>query len=159
LPSSVSIKEETAMKVVHAEIEHLNAVGTLFDQYRVFYGQESNFYESRHFILDRMLKDESIILLALDDKNEAAGFVQLYPTFSSVSLEQLWILNDLYVAPSHRRQGIAKELIEEAKQFASSVGSKGLILETARTNTPAQSLYESLGFRKDTDFEHYSLNV
>lgn len=40
--------------------------------------------------------EESIVFMAFDD-NEAIGFVHLYPSFSSVSMKQTWVLNDFYV--------------------------------------------------------------
>ena len=48
------------------------------------------------FIQQRFYLGESIIIVALVN-NEIIGFTQLFPSFSSVTLERLWILNDLYV--------------------------------------------------------------
>ena len=54
------------------------------------------------FIEQRVVNHESIIFLATND-GLALGFTQLYPSFSSVSMRRLWILNDLFVAPSARK--------------------------------------------------------
>ena len=133
-------------------------VAPLFDAYRVFYEQVSDPRAARAFVAERIQNDQSVIFLAhCEDK--PAGFTQLYPTFSSVSLKPLWILNDLYVEKVWRQRGVAKALVEYAKRFAIHEGAKGLILETAITNTEAQKLYEATGWTRDTEFYRYFLNV
>ena len=83
----------------------------------------------------------------------------MYPSFSSVSAKRSWILNDLYVAAGSRRSGVARTLMNAAKDFAIGTGAKGLSLSTARSNVIAQALYESLGYEKDSDFYSYYLRV
>ena len=89
----------------------------------------------------------------------ALGFTQLYPSFSSVSTKRLWILNDLFVSDEARRFGVARALMEKARIFAIETDAKGLILETALDNEPAQALYESLGYTRDDEYYRYLLNV
>jgi ribosomal protein S18 acetylase RimI-like enzyme len=83
--------------------------------------------------------------------------VQLYPSFSSVRAARIYVLNDLFVALACRQRGVARALLAEAASFGQAVGAARLELSTALTNLPAQRLYESLGWRKDTQFLHYQL--
>ena len=99
----------------------------------------------------------SVIFLAYSTAHEAVGFTQLYPSFSSVSLKGLWILNDLFVRSDVRQGGVGRALLERARQHAADTGAKGLILSTAVTNKPAQTLYESCGWQRDDEFLHYHL--
>jgi ribosomal protein S18 acetylase RimI-like enzyme len=46
-----------------------------------------------------------------------------------------------------------------AKDYAVETDAGGITLETATTNTTAQSLYESLGYEKDTGFFTYFLKL
>ncbi len=85
----------------------------------------------------------------------AVGFTQLYPSFSSVSMKRLWVLNDLFVAPEHRRGGVATRLLEAARAHARETGAKGLSLQTA-TDNPARRLYESRGWKRDEVFLTYT---
>ena len=96
--------------------------------------------------------------MALDEDGNGLGFTQLYPSFSSVSMQRVYILNDLYVSEKSRGQGIGESLMEYAKQFARKMGSKGLTLETAVDN-PAQNLYKRLGWVKDTEVNHYTWEI
>jgi ribosomal protein S18 acetylase RimI-like enzyme len=146
--------------IVRAGVEHLEEVATLFDDYRVFYRQPPDAPGAKKFIGERLQQGDSVIFLALARSVRAPlGLTQLYPSFSSVSMKRLWILNDLYVAAQGRRQGIARALIERARLLAGETGAKGLILETAIDNTPARRLYDSCGFTKDIEFDRYALDV
>jgi ribosomal protein S18 acetylase RimI-like enzyme len=70
-------------------------------------------------------------------------------------MKRLWILNDLFVTPVHRRQGVARALMASAEDFARATVTKGLLLATQKTNAVAKSLYEARGFRLDDQFDHY----
>ncbi|MEM7381595.1 MAG: GNAT family N-acetyltransferase, partial [Bacteroidota bacterium] len=87
--------------------------------------------------------------------NETAiGFTQLFTSFSSVSMQAVYILNDLFVDPEYRKQGVGELLLNRAKDHCIEYNYKGLALETAVDN-PAQKLYERLGWVKDSHCFHY----
>jgi GNAT superfamily N-acetyltransferase len=98
------------------------------------------------------------VFLAMDSK-KAVGFVQLYPSFDSVTMRRTWILYDLFVAPTARKHGVATLLMKRARRWAVDTKAKGLILETAIDNRPAQKLYEQLGWKRDAAFHRYCLDV
>lgn len=147
------------LQVQRADASHLDQVASLFDAYRVFYGQPSNLQQSRDFIAERIAQDESAIFLAMDASGDALGFVQLYPTFSSIDAHRTWLLNDLFTIPSARGRGVGTLLMNTARDFALSTGAKGLVLETATDNHGAQRLYESLGYVRDTGYYTYCLDL
>ena len=124
----------------------------------MFYGQASDSEAARDFLAARLSRGESVIFLALLDR-EPAGFTQLYPSFSSVSLQKLWILNDLFVTPKARRKAVAGALLGRAHEYARETGAKGLTLQTATDNRSAQALYEAHGWQKDMGFLTYILNA
>ena len=149
------------MLVRRAGLDDVAVLAPLFDGYRQFYGQRPDLPGARAFLEERLRRDESVIFVALADgeKGDALGFTQLYPSFSSVSLRRLWVLNDLFVRPDIRRGGVGRRLLERAREWAIETEAKGLILATATTNEAAQALYESCGWRRDEEFEHYQLLV
>lgn len=146
------------MEVFQARLEHLEAVSQLFDQYRVFHNSPSDIETARKFLQDRFHKSDSIIFVA-SNNGRVVGFTQLYPSFSSVSMKRIWILNDLFVEQACRKQGVAKLLLSMVKDFARQTGAIQISLATQTSNVAAQSLYESLGYCKDEKFHHYSLNL
>jgi GNAT superfamily N-acetyltransferase len=146
------------MEVFIANFEHLEEVSKLFDQYRVFYKQSSDIESAKAFIQERLQKNDSTVLIARDH-DLILGFTQLYPSFSSVSMKRIWILNDLFVEEAYRKKGVAKLLISAAEKFAQGTEAVRIILATQITNIAAQSLYESLGYIKDQDFYHYAVKL
>ncbi len=145
------------IEIIKVDKTHLEDIVPLFDAYRNFYGQKSDLTSARLFLSERMDKRESILFLA-NYNGTPVGFTQLYTTFSSVTLQAVYILNDLYVDAKYRKMGIGEALLEKAKNFCKSKGYKGLALETAIDN-PAQKLYERLGWKKDSNCFHYFWSV
>ncbi|MDO1511284.1 GNAT family N-acetyltransferase [Maribacter confluentis] len=143
--------------ILQVDLAQVRDMVHLFDGYRIFYGQQSNIHAATLFLNERIKNQESIIFTSYID-GKAVGFVQLYFTFSSVSLEPSLILNDLYVDPIFRNKNIGKDLLLKAQEYCTSHNYKGLALETAVDN-PAQKLYEKLGWKKDSHCFHYFWSV
>lgn len=144
-------------QVRQASIYDLDTLVPLFDGYRQFYRQAADPARARAFLAERFAHLESIVLLACDEQGAGLGFVQLYPMFSSVSTARIYLLNDLFVAPPARRQGVASALLSAVAEHARALGAARLWLQTEQNNASAQALYESLGWRRDDDFCDYGL--
>ena len=143
--------------ILQAGLEHLDQVVPLFDAYRRFYRKPTDEAGARTFLHERLTNRDSLILFALDDASVALGFTQLYPSFSSVRMRPLWVLNDLFVVPEARGRGVGRRLMEAARERAQTAGMVALALATEKNNTTAKALYESLGYERDTAFDYYEL--
>jgi GNAT superfamily N-acetyltransferase len=138
-------------------------IAPLFDSYRQFYDKPADAKVAAAFIRDRLQAKESVIFLAepgTEGSREALGFVQLFPSFSSVAACRIWVLNDLFVVPAARRSGVGRALMEAARQHALRTGAKRLALETTEQNRAAWALYEDLGYvRHDDSARFYTLEL
>ena len=141
------------MTIIQATIQHLDDLVPLFDAYRVFYRQKSDLKSAKAFLKERLTNQDTIIYIVYKD-DSPVGFTQLFPSFSSVSMQHSYILNDLYVDKNYRKQGIGVALLITAKQLCRKKNYKGLALQTETTN-PAKHLYESLGWKKDLDLQYF----
>jgi ribosomal protein S18 acetylase RimI-like enzyme len=139
-------------KVTASDLAELHP---LVEKYRAFYKQPEN-DKTLGFLEERIKNQEAIAFIARVN-GEAVGFTLLYPTFSTVSLSNIWLLNDLYVAESARGNGIANELMDVAEAAAKSAGATRVFLRTANDNLPAQALYEGRNWIKDEVFRRYDL--
>lgn len=146
------------MKIIRADMTHLNILAPMFDAYRLFYSQPSNMPAAAKFLHERLSNQDSVIFLAVEN-NEGMGFTQLYPTLSSISMEKIYILNDLYVKPEHREKKIARQLMRVARDFAVKDNAVEIMLSTATDNLVAQKLYESEGYKKNERFIDYFLSL
>lgn len=142
-----------------ATLADLDKVAQLFDAYRQFYQQAPDLALARQFIAARMQQHQSVIILAEDGAQQTLGFCQLYPTFCSVEAQPIYSLYDLFVLPAGRRRGIGRQLLLAAEVQARANGMARMDLTTAKTNLPAQSLYESLGWVRDEVFFAYNKSI
>ena len=147
------------IKITLANESHLDELARLFNLYRIFYEQKDDLDRAYDFIKARLVNQQSIVFVAEDDPDQLSGFVQLYPSFCSVSTIPILILYDLYVDQNHRGKGIGRLLMNQASKHAKDNGFKRLELSTAITNVIGQSLYESLNYQRDEDFYHYALEL
>ena len=147
------------MTIRDADIADIPAVAELFDLYRQFYKQPPNLSLARQFITDRLNNRESAILVAESSSSGLLGFCQLYPTFCSVEAQPIYSLYDLFVLPAARKSGVGRMLLLAAEKKAAAEGKVRMDLTTARTNVPAQLLYESLGWVRDEVFFAYNRRV
>ncbi|MCP1312798.1 MULTISPECIES: GNAT family N-acetyltransferase [unclassified Halomonas] len=147
------------MKTRAATMSDLPALTELLDGYRRFYGQPSNHQAARDFLEQRFGLGDSFILVSEDAAGELTGFVQLYPGLSTVGLDSRWTLNDLFVRPQARGQGTGRALMQAAALLAREHGVARLVLMTQTDNAPAQALYESLGWQRNTAFYSYLLDI
>ena len=146
------------LQVREATSADLELVVPLFDAYRRFYRQPGDLPRARSFLRARLDRKDSVILVALD-QSEAVGFTQLYPSFSSVSMARIFILNDLFVSPEARGNGVGSALLAATAEFGRQAGACRLALTTETTNTVAQSVYERMGWVRDTAFYTYELTL
>jgi ribosomal-protein-alanine N-acetyltransferase len=82
----------------------------------------------------------SYLFVARDDQRQLIGFCSFWRVF-----EELHI-NNLAVAPAHRRQGVAASLLTRVLAEAPRLGATRALLEVRRSNGEAQRLYERFGF-------------
>jgi GNAT superfamily N-acetyltransferase len=146
------------IEIRNATTDHLSELARLFNAYRVFYKKESDMEAAKLFLKERMIRNESVIFVSLND-NTITGFTQLYPLFSSTRMKPLWLLTDLFVDGKFRGQGISVALIDRAKEWCKESGACGFMLETAKTNAIGNQLYQKTGLELDVEHNVYNWEV
>lgn len=149
--------------ILRATEEHQETVAQLFNQYRQFYTMPSDLYSANKFIENRLKNQDSLLYIAqhynkpyIGSNVTTSGFVQIFPSFSSVAMKPIWIINDLYVTQESRRTGCARQLMMHLEYEAKLNNIFSLKLATALNNTKAKTLYESLCYNVNNEFQHYS---
>jgi GNAT superfamily N-acetyltransferase len=95
------------------------------------------------------------VIAELDD--EPAGFALWFRTFSTwLCLPGLW-LEDLYVAPGHRRAGVGRALLAHVARIAADNGYGRLEWSALDWNTPALEFYAGLGAERLREWEVHRL--
>ena len=146
------------LKIIRANKNHIEGVSILFDLYRQFYKYQKDFKNSKNYIHNRIVNNESIIFICIENEKIVA-FVQLYETFDSLNLNKKIVLYDLYVLKNYRKLGIAKRLMNKSKDFAINNNFSRIELSTSINNYSAQKLYESLDYIRDKEYYDYSIEI
>lgn len=138
------------------------AATDLFVAYQAFYKVQADAAKTRAFVSDRLRLNDTIFLIARYEDtptHKGVGFAQMMPKLSSTAMRRNWVLNDLFVAPEHRRRGIATAIMNECLAFAKRTGATKMSLKTQAANDAARALYEREGWGLDEEFVTYSREV
>ena len=144
------------MRIIPASLEHLDQLTPMFIRYRELYGAMPQPEISKTFLSERIKQQQAIILLAVEE-DLLLGFCLVYPSFSSVSLRPIWIINDLYVSEEARGKQIAQQLLKQVNEQAQAADILRLRVSIHASNDIAQRLYESANFLEDQHFRNYIL--
>jgi Acetyltransferases len=101
---------------------------------------------------------EGIQVIARGDEDEPIGFATVYWTWQTLTAARAGVMNDLFVVPAVRGQGVGRELIEECRRRAREHGAAELVWETTPDNVTSQRLYGSLG-ADESPWIYYSLKT
>jgi len=89
------------------------------------------------------------VLLAFDDDGAAIGFIEASKRndyVNGTAGSPVGFLEGLYVAPSHRHQGVCRALVATAADWAASSGCVELASDSLIDNVDAHRVHRALGF-------------
>lgn len=107
-------------------------------------------FKSRDTGPGQHLADPATIVYVCEVDGEVVGWAHGY-LMHRVDGGLMSLLYEVDVAPAHRRRGHAKRLIEEFIATALAQGCSSMWVLTDPDNSPAHSLYASLGGERLTD--------
>ena len=100
--------------------------------------------------------------LVQNEKGDYLGFINLSlrkDYVEGATSKPVGYVEGIYVKPAHRKQGIAKELIKQAKEWAKKHGCKELGSDTELKNTDSQKVHKNLGFKKTNTIVHFIMKL
>jgi ribosomal protein S18 acetylase RimI-like enzyme len=150
------VEQKLNLNIESASASDISELSALFDAYRVFYEAKSDFAATEAFVARLITAGNTRFFLARETESHGAvGFVHLMPSISTVAMRPIWLLEDLFVAPEGRRQGVAEALMRHAEAFALQANAERLTLATAHNNHQAQALYKKLGYVREDHFWYF----
>lgn len=100
------------------------------------------------YLEDLLAKDHVVALAALRGAEVLGGLVAYELDKFEQARREVYIY-DLAVGLPHRRQGIARALIERLRAIAAEQGACVIYIQADHGDDPAIALYQSLGTRED----------
>ena len=135
------------MKIIQAQLEHMDVVRVLFREYQLGIDAEccfQGFEEELASLPGDYAPPKGAIYLAYD-KAQAIACVAIRPRKNL--FEKDAELKRLYVKKGYRRHGIGKDLFNIAMQMIKNKAYEGVVLETLpKQMQAAYSMYHDYGF-------------
>lgn len=97
--------------------------------------------------LQRDLIGHAIVIVAEAEDRSLVGYATGHATYETGYAEKGVYVGDLYVAPKHRRQGIARAMLAALARAGHTAGARHLWLTAQEANTAAHAFYRRLGSR------------
>ncbi|MDQ3088152.1 MAG: GNAT family N-acetyltransferase [Acidobacteriota bacterium] len=89
-------------------------------------------------------------LVALSD-GRYVGYALFYPVFRSFRGERSMFLEDLYVTPDLRGNGLGFVMLREVAKYAKDEGFARMDWQALKWNAPALKFYQSIGAESDDE--------
>jgi len=86
-------------------------------------------------------------LLALDESEEAVGVLTIVESIALYAGGRIGVINELYVVPAYRSEGVGKLLLDAAKELAEQRG-----WERLEVTTPGEDYAKTLRFYEREGF-------
>jgi ribosomal protein S18 acetylase RimI-like enzyme len=132
------------MMVRQAEPADAPEVARLLHDFNTEYDDPSPGVEVLMERVRRMLAEGDMTVLLGGERPDGLAVLRFRPSYITGALDAY--LEELYVAPDRRGQGIGRALLEAAMDTAREHGAAHIDLGTSTDDTAAIRLYESYGF-------------
>jgi GNAT superfamily N-acetyltransferase len=141
-----------------AELEIAPIASSEYEELLPLIAAYQGFYEvddiqterNREFFRRFLAPSEVGLLLGARAGGRLVGYACLYWHFSSTQACESVLMNDLFVDPELRGEGVGRALIEASAAVARQRGASKLEWQTAPDNHTAQRLYDSTGAQRST---------
>lgn len=119
-------------------------IARLLHDFNLEYDEPTPSVERLTETITELLGSGEITVLLAGTGPDGLALLRFRAALWSVGLEAY--LQELYVVPALRGQGIGRALLETSMATAREAGATGIDLNTGETDTAARALYESAGF-------------
>jgi GNAT superfamily N-acetyltransferase len=147
------------LRIEPIEAGQMDELLPLIAAYQRFYEVEQIDEERNRAFFSRFLApSEDGMLLGAWRDDKLLGYACLYWSFTSLVPGETVLLNDLYVDPAARGQGVGRALIEASAAVGRERGAQRLEWMTQADNETAQRLYDSTGAER-SEWVEYELGL
>ncbi len=136
--------EEPEIQVRRATGDDAAEIARLLHDFNLEFLEPSPGVEALTRKVGQLLEEDEIVVLLAGEGPDGLALLRFRPALWTDGLEAY--LQELYVAPDLRGNGIGRALLERAIELSRKRGAAGIDLNTGETDTAARGLYESMGF-------------
>jgi ribosomal protein S18 acetylase RimI-like enzyme len=131
-------------EIRRADLGDASDVGRLLHDFNTEYDDYTPGAETMGKRIGQLLESGDVTVLLGGPGPDGLALLRFRPSLWSETLD--CYLEELYVVPDRRGEGLGQALMEAAIETARKEGAAHMDLGTAETDTAARGLYEKLGF-------------
>jgi ribosomal protein S18 acetylase RimI-like enzyme len=103
-----------------------------------------------------MFGEQAFVNGLVDEENgEVIAYALFYPNYATFRGQRGMYLEDLYISPAHRGNGIGEAIIRKIAQVAKAQGCKRIDFQVLEWNQPAIGFYKRLGADREDTERHF----
>jgi ribosomal protein S18 acetylase RimI-like enzyme len=142
--------------VRRADVADAGDVGRLLHDFNTEYDDYTPGAGALGKRIGELLESGDVLVLLGGDGPDGLALLRFRPSLWSETLD--CYLEELYVVPDRRGEGLGEALMRAAMDTARAEGAGYMDLGTAETDTAARALYEKLGFDNREGKPHGPVN-
>lgn len=135
-----------AIAVRRASLADVPALSNLYVDFLASYGHPADSQAVIAFLQTLIAEPWVTFFVAVDNPHKVVGFCGCTLSYSAVLQATAITLEDMFVQPSARRQGVATALCNAVEAYARDKRFATLFLQTAPDAEAAVALYKKAGF-------------
>jgi len=135
------------MRLRAAEARDVTALHALIVELNRDQGDPTDLLTPQQVEADLVATGSAVVIVAQHDDGTLIGYATGHPTYETGHAEHGIYVGDLYVAPAHRRQGIARAMLAALARAGHARGARHLWLTAKEGNAAAHAVYRRLGAR------------
>jgi GNAT superfamily N-acetyltransferase len=135
----------TVRRLIAPTRPEIVALAEVFDRYREHYGEPPDAAGAAAWLSENLAAGR-LEAFAAEADGEIVGFATVVAIPASLRLAQFWQIRDLFVAPEHRRRGVAQALLEAVREAGVEAGAVRLAVQTEAANSTALQMYSGSGY-------------
>lgn len=137
------------ISIIVADESHAALVGELLANLFEDVGHEMGAGELAELFEDIDVGEPHSTLLAMNDEDQAVGVLTVVESMALYAGGRIGVINELYVVPPYRSEGVGKMLLDLAKEIGEQRGWKRLEVTTPGDEyEKTRHFYEREGFFK-----------
>jgi ribosomal protein S18 acetylase RimI-like enzyme len=138
------------MRARDAATHDADALAALMRDLNADQGDPTDLLTAAHVRRDLIEHPQAVVLVAEAEDGALIGYVTAHATYETGHAERGLYVADLYVAPTHRRRGVARALLAAAARRGHAFGARHLWLTAKPGNTAAHAFYRRLGSKGES---------
>lgn len=135
-------------------LDNLSELRELIEAYALAFESE---YKVSDDYLQSLLNNKQAIIIGAVNENKVAGGVVAFEIWPIHGAKEVYVY-DIAVHPTHQKQGIGRQLMQELKAQALARGAKTVFVEAEADDDGAVAFYRAIG-GEELEVRHFNFSL